>query len=232
LSRPARQPGPTLAAPQADTRVALDDDALAAFDQVIRERRSVRRFRPESVEDAIIEGVLEAGLWAPSPHGTQPWRFVVLTHEANRALLADAMADAWRHNLAMDAEPAEEIEGRLAGSRRRLLETPVLLVVCLYTAELDRYPDPDRATAERTMAVQSLGACVENMLLAAYARGIDAGWMCAPLFCPEAVVAALDLDPALIPHGLIAMGHAAANPRRRPRRTLETLVVFDDRQSD
>jgi nitroreductase len=97
-------------------------------------------------------------------------------------------------------------------------------------SELDRYPDPRRATAEETMAVQSLGACVENMLLTAYAHGIDAGWMCAPLFCPDVVVATLHLPDHLIPHGLIAMGHTATNPKRRPRRTLDTLVVFDDRR--
>jgi F420 biosynthesis protein FbiB-like protein len=198
--------------------------------RVIRERRSVRRFTGEPVANEIVEAVLEAGLWAPSPHGTQPWRFVVVTQPENRALLADAMADAWRHNLAMDAEPAEVIEGRLAGSRRRLLEAPVLLIVCLDMSELDRYPDPQRATAEETMAVQSLGACVENMLLTAYAHGIDAGWMCAPLFCPDVVVATLHLPDHLIPHGLIAMGHTATNPKRRPRRTLDTLVVFDDRR--
>jgi len=189
----------------------------------------VRRFRPEPVADEVVDAVLEAGLWAPSPHGTQPWRFVVITRPENRAHLADAMADAWQHNLSMDEESPEVIAGRLAGSRRRLLEAPVLLVVCLYTEELDRYPDTDRAIAERTMAVQSLGACVENMLLTAYAHGIDAGWMCAPLFCPEAVVGALALDPSLTPHGLIAMGHAATDPKRRPRRSLQTLIVFDDR---
>ena len=129
----------------------------------------------------------------------------------------------------MDNEPPEVIEGRLAGSRRRLLEAPVLIIVCLYTADSDRYPDPTRAEAERTMAVQSLGACVENMLLMAYASGIDAGWMCAPLFCPEIVVDALDLDSALTPHGLIAMGHAAADPKRRQRRSLDSLIVWDDR---
>jgi nitroreductase len=69
------------------------------------------------------------------------------------------------------------------------------------------------------------------MLLTAYALGIDAGWMCAPLFCPEIVVGALDLDPQLIPHGLLAMGHAATDPKRRPRRPLGTLVVWDDRRT-
>lgn len=210
-------------------REPLDPAMLLEFERVLRGRRSVRRFTGEPVGDAIIQRVLEAGLWAPSPHGTQPWRFVVITRQANREHLADAMAASWRHNLEMDGEPAEVIEGRLAGSRRRLLEAPVLIVVCLSTGDSDRYPDPRRAEAERTMAVQSLGACVENMLLAAYASGIDAGWMCAPLFCPEIVVEALGLDPALTPHGLIAIGHAALDPRRRARRSLDTLVVWDDR---
>jgi F420 biosynthesis protein FbiB-like protein len=210
----------------------LDAPALDAFERVVRGRRSVRRFRPEPIPDDVLQRVLEAGLWAPSPHGTQPWRFVVITRDAHKTRLADAMAADWRRNLEMDAEPSEVIESRLAGSRRRLLEAPALVIVCLYTAELDRYPDPARAAAERTMAVQSLGACVQTMLLTAYALGIDAGWMCAPLFCPEVVVAALDLDPALTPHGLLALGHAAADPKRRPRRPLETLVVWDDRMTE
>lgn len=229
----AQRPAPTAALeiepPPPSSRTPLEPAMLATFERVLRERRSVRRFREEPVEDAIIQRVLEAGLWAPSPHGTQPWRFVVITHRENRDRLASAMEASWRHNLEMDNEPAEVIEGRLAGSRRRLLEAPVLIIVCLHTADSDRYPDPTRAEAERTMAVQSLGACVENMLLAAYASGIDAGWMCAPLFCPEVVVETLGLNPALTPHGLIAMGHAAANPKRRPRRSLDTLVVWDDR---
>jgi F420 biosynthesis protein FbiB-like protein len=223
---------PRIDPPPAEPRAPLDAPVLDAFERTLRGRRSVRRFRPDRVPDAIVTRVLEAGLWAPSPHGTQPWRFVVITRPENRQRLADAMGDSWRHNLEMDHEPPEVIGARLAGSRRRLLEAPVLIVVCLYTAELERYPDHERAAAEQTMAVQSLGACVQNMLLAAYAHGVDAGWMCAPLFCPEVVVATLGLDPNLTPHGLIALGHAAADPKRRARRPLATLVVWDDREPD
>lgn len=224
-------PADLIQPPVPEPRAPLDDAALDAFGRVVRGRRSVRRFSDEPLDNAILERILEAGLWAPSPHGTQPWRFVVITEPTNRARLADAMAANWRHNLEMDGQPPEVVEGRLAGSRRRLLEAPALVIICLYTADLERYPDPARATAEETMAVQSLGACVQTMLLSAYALGVDAGWMCAPLFCPEIVVAALALDTQLTPHGLLAIGHAAADPKRRPRRPLETLVVWDDRES-
>jgi len=218
-------------APTPAERQPLADDALEAFGTVIRGRRSVRRFRSDPLPDELVDRVLEAGLWAPSPHGTQPWRFAVLRAVETRAQLADAMAASWRHNLAMDGESEEVILGRLAGSRRRLTEAPVLILVSLDTRDLDHYPDPARAAAERTMAIQSLGACVQNMLLAAHANGIDAGWMCAPLFCPEIVVASLGLDPAIEPQALLALGHAAADPKRRPRRSLGALLVFDDRDS-
>jgi nitroreductase len=78
------------------------------------------------------------------------------------------------------------------------------------------------------MAIQSLGCAVQNMLLMAYSLGLDGGWMCAPLFCPEVVAGALDLDPALTPHALITLGYAAADPVRKDRLPLEQLVVRFD----
>jgi coenzyme F420-0:L-glutamate ligase/coenzyme F420-1:gamma-L-glutamate ligase len=73
--------------------------------------------------------------------------------------------------------------------------------------------------------LQSLGAAIQNMLLAAYSLDLDGGWMCAPLFCPDVVRAALALDAALTPHALITLGYAARDPVRRPRRPLDELVL-------
>jgi F420 biosynthesis protein FbiB-like protein len=195
------------------------------FEQLVRGRRSVRRMRPDPLPHALIEQVLEAARWAPSPHGTQPWRFAVLEDRALRERMADAMADSWQENLEMDRQDPEVVAARLAGSRRRMLEAPVLILVSLVTDDLDRYPDAVRQHAEYTMAIQSLGAAVQNMLLAAYQLGIDGGWMCAPLFCPEVVRDALELPLNHIPHALIPLGYAAADPKRRPRRPLSELIT-------
>jgi coenzyme F420-0:L-glutamate ligase/coenzyme F420-1:gamma-L-glutamate ligase len=194
------------------------------FDVIIG-RRSVRRFRADPIPRELVEQVLEAGRWAPSPHGSQPWRFVVLTHNNVKRALAGAMGSAWQHNLAMDGQDPDVIANRVAGSRRRLIEAPVLIIICLYLENLDRYPDPERQAAEMTMAVQSLGGAAQNMLLMAYGLGLDAGWMCAPLFCPDVVRETLQLDDRLIPHALLPLGYAAADPKRRERRALEDLIV-------
>jgi coenzyme F420-0:L-glutamate ligase / coenzyme F420-1:gamma-L-glutamate ligase len=195
----------------------------------IHGRRSVRRYLSKEVPDEIVEQVLEAARWAPSPHGRQPWRLAVLRREETKERLADAMGEEWRANLEMDGQSQEIVERRLEGSRRRLLDAPVLVLLCLYLEDLDEYPDAERQRGETTMAVQSLGAAAQNALLVAYDLGLDAGWMCAPLFCPEKVVEALGLDPKLIPHALLTLGYADGDPpKRRTRLSLDDLVVYRD----
>lgn len=212
---------------QPDSESLVTGRALE-LDDLIRGRRSVRRFRPDPVPRGAIERILEAGRWAPSPHGSQPWRFVVLTRLEVKQRLADAMGSAWEHNLAMDGQAPDVMEARLTASRRRLTETPVLILLCLFLRDLDQYPDPDRQQAETTMAIQSLGASAQNILLMAYQLGLDAGWMCAPLFCPQVVQDVLELDADLIPHALLQVGYAAADPKRRDRRPLSELIVKFD----
>jgi F420 biosynthesis protein FbiB-like protein len=195
---------------------------------IIQGRRSVRRYLDRPVPHEHLLAILEAARWAPSPHGRQPWRFAVLTQDEPRRALAAAMGDEWERQLALDGQPPETIERRLHASRERIRRAPAIVVPCLYLGDMDVYPDAARQAAETTMAVQSLGCAVQNMLLSAYALGLDAGWMCAPLFCPQTVTAALALDPALSPHALITIGYAAADPQRRERRPLDELVVLFD----
>jgi F420 biosynthesis protein FbiB-like protein len=195
------------------------------FFEIIRGRRSVRAFRDQPLTREQIEAVLEAARWAPSPHGRQPWRFVVVQSAEAKERLAAAMGEDWRKQLALDGQDAATIATRFRKSHERITGAPAVIVPCLYLEDLDVYPDEERQRAETTMAVQSLGCAVQNMLLAAYSMGFDGGWMCAPLFSPGTVRAALRLDAALHPHALIPLGYAARDPVRRPRRPLEELVV-------
>ena len=205
-----------------------DDAPLPRRDDlasVVPGRRSVRAFRELPVPRAVVEAAIAAAGWAPSPHGRQPWRFAVVEGPERRAALAEAMAATWRAQLALDGQDATTVTHRLARSRERLTTASVLVIACLYLEDLDRYPDPDRQAAETTMAIQSLGAAAQNFLLSIYAAGLDSGWMCAPLFCPEIVRETLGLAPELIPHALFPVGFAAKDPVRRRRRPLDELIV-------
>ncbi len=195
---------------------------------LLRGRRSVRKYQARPVSREQLEQILEAACWAPSPHGRQPWRFVVLTQQEPKTLLADRMGVTWRENLEMDGQDAAIVNIRLEKSRQRILTAPAIIIPCLYLEDMDRYPDEKRQSDETVMAIQSLGAAIQNMLLMTYDLGLDAGWMCAPLFCPEVVCEALDLDRRLIPHALITVGYAAADPQRRERLPFESLIVRFD----
>ena len=200
-------------------------DRHAAFLELARERRSVREFLPDAVPPEIVSAAIEAAGWAPSPHGRQPWRFAVVEGTDAKSRLADDMAAAWREQLALDGQDRAVIELRLEKSQRRVRTAPVLIIPCLYLDDLDIYPDMERQQAEETMAVQSLGAAVQNLLLSVYAAGYSAGWMCAPLFCPDVVRASLGLGSTLDPHALIPIGRIAKEPARRPRRPVDELVA-------
>jgi coenzyme F420-0:L-glutamate ligase/coenzyme F420-1:gamma-L-glutamate ligase len=188
----------------------------------------VRKYQIRPVARELLVQMLEAARWAPSPHGRQPWRFVVLTRMEPKMQLAERMGETWRHNLQMDGQDEAVVNTRLEKSRQRILNAPAIIIPCLYLEDMDRYPDEKRQADETIMAIHSLGAAIQNMLLMAYDLGLDTGWMCAPLFCPEIVCETLDLDRRLIPHALITVGYAAADPQRRERLPLDRLIVRFD----
>ncbi|MCM8824153.1 MAG: nitroreductase [Candidatus Omnitrophica bacterium] len=48
------------------------------FLHLVRTRRSIRRFKKEKIPKNLLDGILEAGRWAPSGLNNQPWRFKIL----------------------------------------------------------------------------------------------------------------------------------------------------------
>ena len=209
-------------APTADPH--CDAPVLA---EVLRGRRSVRRYSDRPVPTEAIRAALEAARWAPSPHNSQPWRFAVLRSSAARERLATALGQRWRADLAADRMSAEEIDHLIGRSRERIGGAPVALIISLTFADLDTYPDARRQEAERLMAAHSLGAAAQNIMLTVHTYGLASCWMCAPLFCPDVVRAALDLPSDVVPQALITVGYSAVEPPIRERRPLEDLILLD-----
>ncbi len=201
----------------------MQPDAL--FD-VMRTRRSIRRYTDQPVGGEAFARLLEAVIWAPSAHNRQPWRFAVIQTEAVKFALADAMGARLRSDRLADGDPPEAVETDAARSRARMAASPVVVAVCLSMADMDSYPDTRRKKAEYLMAAQSVAMAVQNFLLAAHAAGLGACWMCAPLFCPEAVSAALGLPADWEPQALITLGHPADSGKPASRKRLEAVTIW------
>src|SRR3989304_9130329 len=137
----------------------------------IKERRSIRKYSSTRVPREILNEILEATQWAPSAHNAQPCRFIILTEKTSKKDLAIAMAKARTEDLIRDNVPLKLSQRITKASVERFTSAPVLLIACITMAEMTKYPDEQRQKNERDLAIQSLGATMENMLLAAHSKG-------------------------------------------------------------
>lgn len=180
-------------------------------------RRSIRAFTPEPVDRALIDGLVEAACHAPAPHHSRPWRFAVVDRDPARRALATGMGDRWRRDLTGDGVPAERIDELVDASAARILGAPAIVLGCLTRDGLHDYPDTERQAAEEGMALLSLGAAVENLMLTATAHGLASCWVAAPIFCPDEARDALALPSDWRPQAMVVLGRPDPHYIGRPR---------------
>jgi F420 biosynthesis protein FbiB-like protein len=190
----------------------------------LRSRRSIRHFLPDPVPGEVLRRILETAAYAPSAHNGQPWRFAILTADASKSRLSGAMATEFQRDLENDGLPGKEISTRIERSRRRIMEAPVVIVLCMDETGMDSYPDAERRRAETTMAVQSTALAGLQLLLAAHAEGLAGVWTCGPLFAPAVVCQALDLPSVWQPQAMILLGFPAESAKEKQLRPLDDVV--------
>lgn len=200
---------------------------IEAFLELARTRRSIRRYEKRAVPREYVEMILEAARWAPSAHNRQPWRFEVLESSETKHALASAMGQRLRADLLNDGVAPDMIEKDAARSYQRIMNAPIVIVVCVTLRDMDTYADERRARAEQLMATQSVAMATQNLLLAAHALGLGACWMCAPLFVPDTVRNVLNLDADWQPQALITLGYAAEE-KSKGRTALDSILRYSD----
>ncbi|MPZ24430.1 MAG: nitroreductase family protein [Dehalococcoidia bacterium] len=195
--------------------------------EAIETRRSIRRFGPRPVRPRLVEEICRAGLRAPAPHHTRPWRFVIVEPGGSRERLAEEMGQAWRNDLQGDGVPAAKITALLGRSRTQIVTAPALVLCGLVAEGLRDWPDPRRRVAEWSMAGHSMGAALQNIMLVAHDAGLASYWISAPLFAADAVRSALDLSDDFVAQALVAVGypHPSYQPRARPQESDADFVV-------
>ncbi|BEP12794.1 hypothetical protein acdb102_11050 [Acidothermaceae bacterium B102] len=180
-----------------------DRDALHA---VIGARRDIRRFRPDPVEPALLERVLEAAHHAPSVGHSQPWRFLVID-DADTRQRAATMAD--RERLSQAALLTEDAGRRLADLQLEgIREAPLGVVVCC-----DRRTPAAGVLGRSTFPDADLWSCacaIENLWLAARAEGLGVGWV--TLFEPAELAALLHLPDGVVTLGWLCLGWPDERP--------------------
>lgn len=201
---------------------------MSKFEEVIFGRRSVRKYLPKTVPTALLMEILDSARFAPSAHNAQPWRFVVLTETESKRRLATAMAQAWLADLKRDGKPDGLSKFSTEASIERFVKAPILILACLSMKDMNRFLDWERQQCEHDLAVQSLGAAIQNMLLMAQTRQLGSCWYCAPVFAKKAVRDALNIPKEVEPQALITLGYAAEKPTAPQRLPLHSVAFFEE----
>src|SRR5580704_15114336 len=178
-------------------------------------RRTIRAFTAEPVDAGAVSRAVATALTAPAPHHSEPWRFVILSSAAARSALLDAMRKAWIADLRRDGFTQEQI-GRRVRRGEPLRAAPLIVVPCLVTDAAHDYPDERRGAAEQAMFIVSMGAAVQNLLIALAVDGLGSAWISSTLFCQDVAARAMELPDGWRPMGAIAVGRPAEQARPRP----------------
>jgi nitroreductase len=184
-------------------------DAIAA-------RRSIRKFKDAPIQDEILQKILTAAVQAPSAKNRQPWRFVIIQGDKRAA-----MVRIMREGIAR-AKAQEDDIGSCEGSAKVMEGAPITVFIF--------NPDGLRPWRKHTvhqmfmdvLDIQSIGAAIQNMLLAATDLGLGSLWIC------DVFIAYVELCKWLGEKGeliaAVSFGYADESPAARPRKPMSEVV--------
>jgi len=127
----------------------------------IRNRRSIRHYKKDPIDDETVQAVLDAANWAPSWGNTQCWRFIIVRDAQTRAAVADSLFKVMVDN---------ELVANAATSA--IKQAPVLVVVCAEKGKAGYGPDDVPVTDKGDWYMFDIALAMENMVLAAHAMGL------------------------------------------------------------
>jgi coenzyme F420-0:L-glutamate ligase / coenzyme F420-1:gamma-L-glutamate ligase len=199
-------------------------EPYAALLALMRERRSIRRFRAERLPDGTVERLMEAARWAPSASNRQGFRFIAVEQAELRAEMAQAVREALQANVAH--LPEEERTRVLAYAEDfvRFDHAPLVLVAYHRADNLlgERYgltPKNDLG------AVESVSASIMCLLLAAHALGLGACWTTGPLVAAAALEKLLAVPTGWQLSAVIPVGIPDESPPAPARRKISQLLI-------
>lgn len=73
--------------------------------KLLKERRSIRAYKPDDVPDDVLEKILDAGTWAPTGQGSQSPLIVAVKNEQTRKMLSAMNAEVLSANTDPYFEP-------------------------------------------------------------------------------------------------------------------------------
>ncbi|MCX7784865.1 MAG: nitroreductase family protein [candidate division WOR-3 bacterium] len=167
------------------------------FYDVIKNRKSVRAYKPDPIPDEVLNRILEAGRLAPSAKNIQPWKFIVVKdHNIKQALVS-----ACRNQEFIGQAP---------------------IVICAVALEKIAW---GRMGGYWSSYPVDIAIALEHIILAATNEGLGTCWIGAYDEAEVKKILRIPDDVKVI--ALTPLGYPAQEPAPKPRKPLSEIVSFD-----
>lgn len=186
--------------------------------ETLAKRQSIRKFKDDPIPQDVLDQILKAATLAPSGKNKQPWKFYVVRGEKRTEMIAEMQKG-------MDRLGAEGINTGSARYTIRVLEqAPVTVFVFNPTSRHPLLPRDVQEVYSDLVDIQSVGAAIQNMLLAATDLGVGSLWICDVYFGYEELCAWLGEPGEMI--AAVSLGYADHEPRPRPRKPVSEVTAY------
>lgn len=175
----------------------------------IRNRRSIRSFKPETVPSEVILEMLETAVYAPNHRLTEPWRFIYAASEAGKAKLADSYVSFFKK---IKDDFNEEKERNM---RKNLSAVPGFLLVVLKEDENEFTRNDDFA---------ALSGMIQNLQLLAHENGIGMVWKSGRIMYDKQVHQDFGLADNERFAAIIQTGYPDEQPKAKERTDRKSVV--------
>ena len=197
------------------------------FIEILRGRRSVRRFTAQKPERAVIERVIEAARWAPSNHNRQGWKFIVFEDERVIRDLAATCRLCVQEIVGASGRATEPQAEELIHYAGAFDSAPVVIL-----AMHKKSPAIGRAILEAAVGswasgeLLSTAMAVQNLCLAAHAMGLGTCVMTAPLLAGRVWNEFPDLPAGFEPTCLVTLGYPETQPDPPRRKDVKHVIEY------
>jgi nitroreductase len=207
---------------------------------LIKTRRSIRKFQDRPVPEDLLIKALELATWAPNGGNFQPWRFVIISNKE----LIHKMADAVKAKTELmtswpEAKQFGEMIERWRKTSDFFRQAPVCIAVMMgkYSSPADQVlrargesdPLAREIRSYRQLgnsSLQSVAAAITYLLLILHYFGLGATWMAGPQQAKKEIEELLQVPSGWDFVNLIPVGYPAEKPELRPRKPILEVVEF------
>ncbi|MBI5968194.1 MAG: nitroreductase family protein [Deltaproteobacteria bacterium] len=208
--------------------------------ELIKSRRSVRKFQDKPIPEDLLPKALELATWAPNGGNHQPWRFLIVSNKD----LINKMADAVKAKTELiaswpEAKQFGEVVERWRKAADFFRSAPVCIAVLLgkYSSIADQIlrargetdPVGREIRSYRQLgssSLQSVAAAVAYLLLILHYFGLGATWMAGPQQAKKEIEQLLGVPPEWDFVDLIPVGYPAETPKNPGRKAVKEVVQF------